>query len=125
MKPPRDFALSGMNRTIDFLRHKEIPIMGLVTMMDGYLCPSCGLVTHQLLSPKLAMEKGSQGLRGAAVDIHSASSRCGAIETLLRQTGEDDPEMPPHYTPETNPVAESSGKGWRVRRKGRWQVHVR
>jgi len=26
-------------------------------MMDGYLCPSCGLVTHQLLSPKLAMEK--------------------------------------------------------------------
>ena len=58
MKPPsRDFALGGMNRTIDFLRHKEIPIMGLVTMMDGYLCPDCGRVTHQLLSPKLAMEK--------------------------------------------------------------------
>jgi len=31
--------------------------MGLVTTMDGYLCPSCGLVTHQLLFPKLAMEK--------------------------------------------------------------------
>ena len=31
--------------------------MGLVTMMDGYLCPHCGRVTHQLLSPKLAMEK--------------------------------------------------------------------
>jgi Mrp family chromosome partitioning ATPase len=58
MKPTsRDFALGGMNRTIDFLRHKEIRIMGLVTMMDGYLCPSCGLVTHQLLFPKLAMEK--------------------------------------------------------------------
>ena len=25
--------------------------------MDGYLCPSCGLVTHQLLSPKLDMKK--------------------------------------------------------------------
>ena len=35
--------------------------MGLVTMMDGYLCPSCGLVTHQLLSPKLAMEKVAKG----------------------------------------------------------------
>ena len=46
-----------MTRTIDFLRHKGIPIIGLVSMMDGYLCPSCGLVTHQLLSPKLAMEK--------------------------------------------------------------------
>jgi len=58
MKPTsRDFALGGMNRTIDFLHHKEITIMGLVTMMDGYLCPSYGKVSHQLLSPKLAMEK--------------------------------------------------------------------
>jgi len=32
-----------------------------VTMMDGYLCPSCGLVTHQLVSPKLAMEKVARG----------------------------------------------------------------
>jgi Mrp family chromosome partitioning ATPase len=54
---PSDISALGMTRTIDFLRHKGIPIMGLVSMMDGYLCPSCGLVTHQLLSPKLAMEK--------------------------------------------------------------------
>jgi hypothetical protein len=54
---PSEISALGMTRTIDFLRHKEIPIMGLVTMMDGYLCPSCGLVSHQLLSPKLAMEK--------------------------------------------------------------------
>ena len=54
---PSEISALGMTRTIDFLRHKEIPIIGLVTMMDGYLCPSSGLVTHQLLSPKLAMEK--------------------------------------------------------------------
>jgi hypothetical protein len=54
---PSDISALGMTRTIDFLRHKGIPIIGLVSMMDGYLCPSCGLVTHQLLSPKLAMEK--------------------------------------------------------------------
>jgi len=54
---PSDISAQGMTRTIDFLRHKGIPIIGLVSMMDGYLCPSCGLVTHQLLSPKLAMEK--------------------------------------------------------------------
>ena len=56
-----------MTRTIDFLRHKGIPIIGLVSMMDGYLCPSCGLVTHQLLFPKLAMEK--------------VVKDCGGIET--------------------------------------------
>ena len=67
---PSDIAALGMTRTIDFLRHKEMPIMGLVTMMDGYLCPSCGLVKHQLLSPKLAMKK--------------VAKDCGGIETLLR-----------------------------------------
>jgi Mrp family chromosome partitioning ATPase len=65
-----DISALGMTRTIDFLRHKGIPIIGLVSMMDGYLCPSCGLVTHQLLSPKLAMEKMAKD--------------CGGIETLLR-----------------------------------------
>jgi hypothetical protein len=54
---PSEISALGMTRTIDFLRHKAIPIMGLVTMMDGYLCPHCGKVSHQLLSPKLAMEK--------------------------------------------------------------------
>ena len=67
---PSDISALGMTRTIDFLRHKGIPIMGLVSMMDGYLCPSCSLVTHQLLSPKLDMEK--------------IAKDCGGIETLLR-----------------------------------------
>ena len=67
---PSDISALGMTRTIDFLRHKGIPIIGLVSMMDGYLCPSCGLVTHQLLFPKLAMEK--------------VVKDCGGIETLLR-----------------------------------------
>ena len=58
---PSEISALGMTRTIDFLRHKETPIMGLVTMMDGYLCPACGLVTYQLLSPKLAMEKVAKG----------------------------------------------------------------
>ena len=84
---PSDIAALGMTRTIDFLRHKEMPIMGLVTMMDGYLCPSCGLVTHQLLSPKLAMERygeGRQGLRSALLGFHSANSGRGATQTSLR-----------------------------------------
>jgi hypothetical protein len=57
-------------------------------MMDGHLCPSCGLVTHQLLSPKLAMKK--------------VAKDCGGIETLLRQTGEDGPEGATQHTQETN-----------------------
>jgi len=81
---PSEISALGMTRTIDFLRHKGIPIIGLVSMMDGYLCPDCGKVSHLLLPPKLAMEKGSQGLRGAALDIHSANSGCGAIGGVTR-----------------------------------------
>jgi Mrp family chromosome partitioning ATPase len=54
---PSDISALGMTRTIDFLKQRQIPIMGLVTMMDGYLCPSCGTISHQLLSPRLDMEK--------------------------------------------------------------------
>ena len=50
-----------MTQTIDSLRHKGIHIMGLVSIMDGYLCPHCGRMSHQLLSPKLAMEKVAKG----------------------------------------------------------------
>jgi hypothetical protein len=50
-----------MTRTIHSLRLKEIPVMALVTIMDGYPCPDSRGVTHQLLSPKLAMEKVVRG----------------------------------------------------------------
>jgi len=45
----------GMRRTVDFLRLKEVPILELVSMMDGYLCPNCGKVSHQLLPPSSAL----------------------------------------------------------------------
>ena len=52
---PSEISALGMRRTVDFLRLKEAPIIGLVSMMDGYLCPKWGGVSHQLLSPKLGL----------------------------------------------------------------------
>lgn len=54
---PSEIAALGMTRTIDFLKQKRLPVIGLVSMMDGYLCPRCGEVSYQLLSPRLDMEK--------------------------------------------------------------------
>ena len=59
--------------------------------------------------PQARYGEGSQGLWCALLDFHSENSGRGAIETLLRQTGEDGLEGATHYTQETNPVAESSG----------------
>lgn len=45
-----------MRHTVDFLRLKGVPMIGLIPMMDGCLCPNCRETSHQLLSPKLALE---------------------------------------------------------------------
>ena len=116
---PSEISAIGMTRTIDFLRHKEIPIMGLVIV--SLLRPS----DTPVALPQARYGEGGQGLRCAFLDIHSTDSGCGAIETLLRQTGEDGLEGATHYTQETNPVAESSGKGWRIGSNNCCQVHVR
>ena len=75
----------GMTRTIDFLRHKEIPIMGLV-MMDGYRCPHCGKVSHQLLSPKLAMEKVARNCGVPFLISIPQTTAVGLLAVLLVST---------------------------------------
>lgn len=39
---PQDLALIDATRAIDLFRQAEIPIVGLVENMAGYICPHCG-----------------------------------------------------------------------------------
>jgi len=39
---PQDLALIDATRAIDLFRQTQIPIIGLVENMAGYLCPHCG-----------------------------------------------------------------------------------
>lgn len=39
---PQDLALIDATRAIDLFRQGEVPIIGLVENMSGYICPSCG-----------------------------------------------------------------------------------
>lgn len=86
---PSDISALGMTRTLDFLREKQIPIIGMVSMMDGYLCPECGKVTHQLLSPKLSIEKLARENRVPFLVAIPQSPDPGCLgkyfETLARQ----------------------------------------
>ncbi|WAT19362.1 Mrp/NBP35 family ATP-binding protein [Aurantiacibacter sp. MUD11] len=43
---PQDLALIDATRAIDLFRQAEIPIVGLVENMAGYLCPECGAVSN-------------------------------------------------------------------------------
>lgn len=42
---PQDLALIDATRAIDLFRQAQIPIVGIVENMAGYLCPNCGEVS--------------------------------------------------------------------------------
>lgn len=42
---PQDVATADVRRSIRFCRQLEIPVLGVVENMSGFVCPSCGTVT--------------------------------------------------------------------------------
>lgn len=42
---PQDLALIDATRAMDLFKQAEVPIVGLVENMAGYLCPECGAVS--------------------------------------------------------------------------------
>jgi Mrp family chromosome partitioning ATPase len=52
---PSAIATTGLVRTIDLLRVKQIPIVGLVVNQDGFL-NSHGEIEYQFLSPRVGLE---------------------------------------------------------------------
>ncbi|MWV28904.1 P-loop NTPase [Aurantiacibacter rhizosphaerae] len=43
---PQDLALIDATRAIDLFRQAQVPVVGLVENMAGYLCPECGAVSN-------------------------------------------------------------------------------
>jgi len=52
---PSVIATTGLRRTIDLLRNRQIPIMGLVINQDGYITRQ-GELEYQFLSPRADIE---------------------------------------------------------------------
>ncbi len=43
---PQDLALIDATRAIDLFKQAQVPIVGLVENMAGYLCPDCGAISN-------------------------------------------------------------------------------
>jgi len=43
---PQDVAILDVRKSIDFCRQLNIPILGIVENMSGFVCPGCGQVHH-------------------------------------------------------------------------------
>jgi len=39
---PQDLAVSDVRRSVSFCRAVDLPVLGIVENMSGYVCPSCG-----------------------------------------------------------------------------------
>ncbi|MBA7696477.1 Iron-sulfur cluster carrier protein [subsurface metagenome] len=53
---PSAISNTGLQRTIDLLRVKQIPIIGLVGNQDGFLCKH-GEIEYQFLSPRVDLKE--------------------------------------------------------------------
>ncbi|GAJ03116.1 unnamed protein product, partial [marine sediment metagenome] len=53
---PTRISTIGLQRTIDLLRVKQIPIIGLVANQDGFL-NRLGEIEYQFLSPRVDLEE--------------------------------------------------------------------
>jgi ATP-binding protein involved in chromosome partitioning len=43
---PQEIALADVRKSIDFCRHLEMPILGLIENFAGLVCPKCGELIH-------------------------------------------------------------------------------
>lgn len=57
---PQDLALMDATRAIGFFNQAQVPIIGLVENMSGYICPHCGEVSDPF---------GSGGAEAAAAEL--------------------------------------------------------
>jgi ATP-binding protein involved in chromosome partitioning len=70
---PAKISTIGLLRTIDLLRQKQIPIIGLVANQDGFLNRH-GEIEYQFLSPRVDL----QGMaRGAGIPFLASIPQCG------------------------------------------------
>jgi len=53
---PTDFAKADTDRVLDLLRDRKIPIIGIVTNMDGAICPKCGEHFYPFLTKRADIE---------------------------------------------------------------------
>ena len=42
---PQDVALNDVRKSISFCRHVQLPIIGVIENMSGFICPHCGVAT--------------------------------------------------------------------------------
>ena len=43
---PQDLAIADVKKSVNFCKKIDLPILGVIENMSGFICPKCGEVTH-------------------------------------------------------------------------------
>ncbi|VVT06225.1 Mrp/NBP35 family ATP-binding protein [Erythrobacter sp. EC-HK427] len=86
---PQDLALIDATRAIDLFNQANVPILGIVENMAGYLCPHCGEASHPF---------GQGGAENAAKDM--GVPFLGRIPLALTIREQSDAGTPPAFADE-------------------------
>ena len=43
---PQDVAIADVKKSVNFCRKLNLPILGVIENMSGFICPKCGELTH-------------------------------------------------------------------------------
>jgi ATP-binding protein involved in chromosome partitioning len=98
---PQDVAINDVRKSISFCRHVQLPVIGVIENMSGFVCPNCGVATDIFKTgggEKMASEMGVPFLGRIPIDPkiveHSDSGRpflqyvpesetAGAFESII------------------------------------------
>ena len=68
---PQDVAVNDVRKSITFCRHVNLPIIGVIENMSGFVCPNCGTVVDIFKTgggEKMALEMGVPFLGRIPID---------------------------------------------------------
>ena len=70
---PQDVALADVRKSVTFCRQLNIPVLGVIENMSGFLCPHCGTVTEIFKSgggKSMAEDMGVPFLGNIPIETH-------------------------------------------------------
>ncbi|MFO7871327.1 MAG: Mrp/NBP35 family ATP-binding protein [Kiritimatiellia bacterium] len=89
---PQDVALNDIRRSITFCRKLELPILGLIENMSGFICPECGHRTDIFKTAgarRLAEETGIRFLGSVPIEPGVVQA-CDAGEAYMEKYPESE-----------------------------------
>lgn len=95
---PQAVALTDMAKCLSFTRTVNLPVIGLIENMSGFVCPCCGEISNVFSTgggEEMAKREGLRFLGALPVDTELVELLDASVEAgVLAEHGPDQPDQP-------------------------------